>query len=221
MFTRDIKIFKTIYDYLKGLDSLFFLYVFFPLLSFSIAYLRLNNKKTGIAPEENWSIEMQLSIVVGLIAFVVFILYKYYQQIKSEIQTTVQKEIVIKKVIKESVQKEEEYYDDEEDDDENVVNNQQELIIEPTEETVLIKDIRQLLIKYRSIDIKMYQKYAFISLVVVGIFAWTNLAMFAYLYGVLVVVISLEKPTFSRVCKKLKLTKIERDYLLEANEIPE
>lgn len=67
----------------------------------------------------------------------------------------------------------------------------------------------------------MYQKYAFVSLIVVGIFAWTNLAMFAYLYGVLVVIISLEKPTFTRVCKKLKLTKIERDFLLEGNEIPE
>lgn len=209
MFTRDIKTFKTIYDYLRGLDSLFFLYVFGPLLFFSIAYLRLNNKKTGIVTPKELDYTLIGAICLGIILLIVYAFYVYYKAIKQELNTTVQKEIVIQKEVTKIVT-----HQDEDDE----IHEQEQQFVE--EQMIKIKDIRALLIHYRKIAVSFYQKYCLISMIVVSIFAFTNLSFFTYLYGVLVVIISLEKPTFSRVCKKIKLTKLERDYILENNEIP-
>lgn len=207
MFTRDIKSFKTGYDYLKGLDSLFFLYVFFPLLSFSGAYLALNNKKTGIAEAKQWDLMLVITCVVVVAVLVGWSFYTYYKAVKNELKSNNTKVIKVSTTVTTTV------YDEEEEEE-------IERVTEELKDTN-IKDIRNLLVDYRKIGIKLYQKHCVLSLVIVGLFAWTNIDMFGYFYGILVMIISIEKPTIPRLSKKLQLNKVERDFLMDGNELPE
>ncbi len=207
MFTKDIKSFKTGYDYLKGLDSLFFLYVFFPLLLFSGSYLALNNKKTGIIPAKEWDGSLILVLVGLAILIIVWEFYTYYKAIKNDLKSKSTKVIHVNKTITNVV------YDEEEEEEITTVIEKEQ----PTD----IKNIRQLLVDYRSIAIKLYQKHCVLSLLIVGAFACTNIDVFGYLYGILVIIISIEKPTIPRLSKKLELNKTERDFLMDGNELPE
>ncbi len=206
MFTRDIKSFKTGYDYLKGLDSLFFLYVFFPLLLFSGAYLGLNNKKTGIVPAKEWNGTIVFICVVVAIFIIIWEFYDYYKLVNHELKSKKTHIINVSKTVTNVV-----YDEEEEEEIETTIEEEQ-----PTQ----IQDIRQLLVDYRSIAVKLYQKHCILSLVIVGLFTWTNIDIFGYFYGILVMIISIEKPTIPRLSKKLKLTKIERNFLMDGNELP-
>ncbi len=205
MFTRDVKSFGTAYDFLKGIDSIFFLYVFFPLLSFSIAYLAQNNKKTGIAPSKEWSIEICLTIVFLAILWVIWEFYTYYKNLKKKLVSTKTYEVEVTEEITE------EYYNEEE---EEMIERVRIITKQKS-----IKDIRGLLVKFREISIKLYQKHCLLSLIIVGLFAYTNLPVFGYVYGILVIIISVEKPTIPRLTKKLNLNKIERDKVIDGEEL--